>query len=674
MRFKILIIVLFIILVACQTSEDESTSEGATTDRATQLVEEGDIVKETAVSSTSLPAPGMPTAPAPNTPTAPSPETSQIEASEDSTPATISTETISEWPEGALVAVSMNSRVAFVLDEIPLSLRDRLAENLLAKPDSFWRERAQRQIKLTSYRLNFRPFFYFSEKGQLPLPPESLWRITLDSNGARRQMVQGHEVVFIDFVYSSTLLTDIDSPAKAEPALSDEGGTWSEPFILPLDPDFLLQRTGIACIDEAGFPPNSYDSENIFDFFDHECTPDSVGSAGCHRTERPSLSCIEALELRVGQVETEMRFERLAWDDELADSVRIGPVTVVDATDITAYEPDLAIHRVIYRYFEPDDCAIVEGAIGGPGWRRLLQFSATIYNTGTEPLHIGPVREEDTTLNVFTYDSCHDHFHFDHYGDFEVDGAGTAVSSKRAFCVESTNRFSNNEVSPLTHPYTCRFQGVQVGWVDEYSAGLDTQWIDITDVEDDDITLTFAFNPSQQLCEGVTGLSDAGEILWEPSGLRTESGLPIARPVCEFSDNWQMNNVASIPITLPETGGFVTAPCEQGEMGALRNCGFREQRADLSCSPGQSVTLDLQIAANTPPQVARLCEASTSLGNGTACTFTDSLATVIVSEERREVAFTCPWARSADEPGGLYALYSAPLLSDDDPAIIIIAP
>jgi hypothetical protein len=524
---------------------------------------------------------------------------------------------------------------------------------------------------LTKYRLNFRPFIQIGKR-QLPLPQPELWQINFDPNGPRRETIQDHDLVLINYEFSSTLLSDAESPGTSEPEISEVGGVWQEPFVLPLDPDLLLQRTDNACLNEAGFPPNSYDSENVFLFYDHTCTADSTGAAGCHRTQRPSTSCQEMLELRVGQVATEMRFERLEWDEALADEVRVGPISVENTADLLVYGPDLTDYRLIYRYFAEDDCAIQENAVGSSGWRRLLQFTATAYNIGGAALHIGPVNE-DPSINVFRYNSCHAHYHFDFYGTFALTAGDVANASKQAFCVESTDRFSNNEISPLNHPYSCRFQGVAAGWVDEYVAGLDTQWVDITDVQiDEEVTadLTFAFNPDQFLCEGEIGLDDDGDILWEASGFRTDTGFPISRPVCEFGENWDANNEATEPIPIPPTGSFVTEPCQNEEMGPLRNCGFVEQTADLACDPGETVSLDLQIPTDAAPQVLRVCEVSAVLGVGTACVFEDALANMIVGQGGETAEFTCPLSRSADEPGGLFAFYSAPVFPADASAEI----
>ncbi len=671
MGLRFLFLGLFICLISCQSTDEAAgtpvfivkDSSLATRERETAVVATTVTVTPTAVPRTILPPPSLSTASP-----AVSGVTSRSTATASGTPS-------AELPEGALIAVTMQSQVGVLLDEIPDSMRIRVAEGLLNETAEFWTALAQRQVKLTKYRLNFRPFIQ-AGKGQLPLPQPELWQINLDPDGPRRETVQEHDLILINYEFSSTLLSDADSPAEADVELSEVGGVLAEPFILPLDPDLLLQRTENACLNEAGFPPNSYDSENVSLFYDHTCTADSTGAAGCHRSQRPGFSCLEMLALHVGQVNTEMHFERLEWDDDLAEEVRIGPISLENTADLLVYSPDLTDNRLIYRYFTEDDCAIQENAVGSSGWRRLLKFTATAYNIGGAALHIGPVTE-DPSINVFRYNSCHAHYHFDFYGTFALAAGEVENASKQAFCVESTDRFSNNETTPLTHPYSCRFQGVETGWVDEYVAGLDTQWVDITDVEIADgetADLTFSFNPDQFLCEGEIGLNDNGDILWEASGRRTETGFPISRPVCEFVEDWDANNEATEQIPIPTTGSFVTAPCPYSELGPLRNCGFTEQAADNTCTPGETVALDLQIPADAAPQVVRVCEVSAVLGVGTACTFEDSLVNVIVEQAGGTAEFICPLSRSADEPGGAYALYTAPVLATDDPAVIDFSP
>ena len=572
--------------------------------------------------------------------------------------------------DGALIQVQMNGTVGVLLDGIPLALHEDVIGHIMSQDEAYWDALARRHVTLTKYRLNFRNFKR-PGKGQLPLPPEQLWEIELDENGPRQVTIQEHDLIVLDYQFSSTLLTDPASTAESEPQLSEIGGVWEELFILPLDPDFLLQRMGNACVNEAGFPPNSYDSENVRNVYDFSCTPGSVGKLGCHRTDVPTLTCLEAVDAFIGRFETLMRFERLAWDDALANEVRIGPVTQLDTPDLQVVATDLLENRIVYRYFNEGDCAIEENAVGGTGWRRLFQFSATLHNIGGEALHIGPVVAEDPRTNIFQYNACHDHFHFSNYGSFVFEGGSDATGSKQAFCVESTNRFSNNETSPLTHAYSCSFQGIQAGWVDEYAVGLDVQWIDITDVEfetDETVaTVGFESNSDRFLCEGTAVFNDDGTPLYETTGLRTQTGLPISRPQCDFVEAWDANNVGKEEIVIPTVGSFVTDDCREDQFGHLRNCGFVQYEEPEICTPGETITVTLALDA---PYVFRACEVSAKLGTGLACTTDDAITNVIMGlRSESTIQFSCPivrdYERDLDDEDapfiqGGYALYLAP--------------
>ncbi|MEW5987369.1 MAG: lysyl oxidase family protein, partial [Chloroflexota bacterium] len=564
--------------------------------------------------------------------------------------------------------------------------------------DTLWLERAKRQVQLTRYRLTFRNFFY-PGKGQLPLPPEQLWEIELDAAGPVRVATQGHDLILLNYTFSSTLLTDLHSPGIVEPALAEIGGRWQEPFILPFDPELLLQRTDNACVNEGGFPPHSFDSENAWQFYDHTCLADSAGPTGCHRDRLPAQSCVEALASHVGWLETAVEFERLAWDATLADQVRVEEV-VEGGADLAVVAGDLADNRVIYRYFEPDSCAIVEQCVGGAGWRRLLQFSATVHNLGGQALHIG-TPAEDPEHNLFQYNACHDHFHFSDYGDFIFGADALTNASKQAFCVESTGRRSNNEASPLYHDYTCRFQGIQAGWVDEYQAGLECQWIDITDVEGTQgtegteegeflqppefpssyytATLSFNSNTDGFLCEGTPVVDENGVQLWEASGLVDEEGQPIERPQCAFVPEWDRNNQGAYEMVVAAEGSFVTEACGRQHFGPRRNCGFSPQVVDVtlpeeslfgSCQPDRPVRLTCRVEDATRPMVLRICETSAVLGAGLACVYQEALANETIDAEGVEVSFSCPAARDEQEPGGRYAFYTGPVYPQDEPQVV----
>jgi hypothetical protein len=620
------------------------------------------------------PTSGPPTGEAQNSPT-PALPTAEPAATVQRKSAPKPTATPDRDNAGALIQISMESQVGVLLDEIPAAIRDQVAGEIREQSESYWLALAQEQVHLTRNRLNFRNFVY-PGKGQLPLPPEEVWSIRLHATEPERQTIQGHDLVMIGYTFNSTLLTDMDSPGQAEPALAEVGGVWLEPFIFPADPHLLLQRTGNACINEGGFPPNSFDSQNIWIFYDYSCEADSAGAAGCHRTRLPRLSCREALQERIGEIETAMRFERLAWDSELADTVRVEAGAAAESPDLMVVGEDLETNRIVYRYIEPDDCALLEGAVGGSGWRRLLQFSATVANIGGQALDIGPVVAEDLDNHVFTYNSCHDHFHYSNYGEFSLGSQDLPQNSKQAFCVQSTSRFSNNEVTPLVHNYSCRLQGIEAGWVDEYVAGLDTQWVDITDMDIPPeglvAELTFTSNSDQFLCEGTPVSDENGEVVWVPSGFATADGEIINRPECEFTPDWESNNRSSRDVFLPQRGSFVSEPCLNGAFSPLRNCGFIElPEEDHSCTPGTTVERSFRLEAGDGMQALRVCERSDSLGSGLACTYEESLANVIVGNEPAAVTFVCPQVRDAQEFEGDYALYTAPIWPLDAPQAIV---
>ena len=81
------------------------------------------------------------------------------------------------------------------------------------------------------------------------------------------------------------LVSDGASPGESERKLANVGGTWREPFILPVDPELLLQRTGYACMDEDQFPFGSVDSEEVDSFYDQTAVVEkTLGNAASTTT------------------------------------------------------------------------------------------------------------------------------------------------------------------------------------------------------------------------------------------------------------------------------------------------------------------------------------------------------------------------------------------------------
>lgn len=568
---------------------------------------------------------------------------------------------------GALVRMEMASSVGVLLDEIPAGpLREQAAAEALAQPVSFWRDRASRQVRLTNYRLVFRQFFYSGSwsanpqgKGPLPLPPQDVWEISLAAPAAR-QSLAGHDVVSVRYSFRSHILTDTTSPGAVEPRLGALFGTWDEPFILPVDPELLLERTGYACMDEDEYPPGSVFEENTSYFYDDTC---GGQNQGCHITVFPKESCSEALTRHVGPIRTSMRFTRVPWDADVAAQVRVGTITNPTGADLAVVTPAMEEERrFIYRFFTPGSCELDEGVISAPGWRRLLTFSAVARNDGTQPIHIGDVFDPANPWvlsRAFEFSPCHQHYHFSHYGTF---GFAGAPGSKRAFCLEDTNRFHNDETTPLTAAHqTCAFQGIGAGWGDEYEFGIPGQWVDITGIDTaSPHDLTFRLNPDQFLCEGTPVLDAAGNLIFDPSPFTDAQGNVVSRIRCAFPSGWDANNLGTVPASSPG-GSFVTEPCTRGQTGPLRSCGFGLVPELFSALAGANV--GLRCTTSGASQVLRVCERSAALGIGVPCTVAEASANVVV--EAGGVAsfrFDVPAVRDAAPGAGGYAIFRAPVL------------
>ncbi len=591
---------------------------------------------------------------------------------------------------GALVHVTAKSKVGVLLDEIPEAIRERVAESLIAKPDSFYVARAKRQLTLATYRLNFRPSFYdeADNKKQLPLPPDEVLGITFIPNKGKtayRTKIEGHDYVLADYQLDSMVVTDAASPGTSEPALADIGGEWDEPFVFPVDPELLVQRTGYACMDEAEFPPNSVDTEDVEFFYDQECDVESeLGTTGCHLTQLADMSCVDALSMKVGSVEMPLHFERIAWDDATADAARVGKVETSQGANLEVVGEELNVNRLTYRYIAANACSLAEACVGGTGWRRLLQFNASEKNVGTEPVNIGDVNyflddaqndNPNANHHVYEYSECHHHYHFNHFATFTY-GGDPDLGSKRAFCLESVARYANHESSPTWSPYNdCSYQGISQGWGDQYNAGIECQWVDVTSVDTSAGPVTrplgLQSNPDGFLCEGQPVLDEAGDPVWEPTKFKSEGGETVDRPKCDFTTNWDSNNFQERDVTLPKPGeGMVTEPCTRGQLGPKRNCGFNYGGALLGCTPGATVPLHCSTPAGAAPQALRICEGSSVLGAGLACTDADALASALPTEAGVAVTFKCPELRDEHEPGGKYALYAAAIWPEDSAATV----
>jgi len=586
-------------------------------------------------------------------------------------------------PPGALVDLQFNSTVGVLLDEIPNNLRQRAVDNIMARPDSFWIERALTQTDLTAYRLAFRSFFY-QNRGPLPLIPKDQRVVTLTSQ-PRRVTIQKHDLVIVDYLMSGILLTDSASLSTAEPALDRNNGKWTEPFILPIDPEQLVQRTGYACMDEDQYPKGSIDPESPDSFYDHTCKREAPPSDSipmclgrCHCSPPyPTDSCKQTLFDKVGYIDTGIVFTRLAWNAAVANRIRaLTPWTPVSGGADVIPVP-IPHFKFLYRYFDESSCARKE-CLRGSGWRRLAMFDGQDLNIGEKPLDIGSVTLTGPTPtplafhNQYVWDPCHGHYHFEHFISYTFNPS-TPLGYKQGFCIENVIRVANTEWSPVTNRYSdCSYQGISPGWSDIYNLGIPCQWIDITDVPGSG-DFSAHLNSENLLCEGVARLDANGNVSWVTTDVLTRTGEPVEKVDCAETPGAYDNNIETTPLSVPANGdGAITLPCyhPDQQFGVSKDCEFTMRKSLQQCPVGYQVRLNCRLKSGTAPQVLRICESSLALATGTACTYLENLANGIVlsASTTTEFVFTCPVRRDARELGGFYSLYTSPLIPGDPTA------
>jgi Lysyl oxidase len=186
------------------------------------------------------------------------------------------------------------------------------------------------------------------------------------------------------------------------------------------------------------------------------------------------------------------------------------------ARDFPVYQnhglPDLTIDpkrlvsqmEIVDRLFDSSSCEVIEGSIGGTGYRRLLRFDTVIINGGGGDLVVGsPTDPNNPYHSIFYYSPCHGHYHILGFSDYKLlrqDGSIAAIGHKQAFCLEDILHYSNDNKSS---GYDCAFQGITTGWADWYFKQLSGQWIDITGVPEGDYIVRVEINAAHTFSEGA---------------------------------------------------------------------------------------------------------------------------------------------------------------------------
>ena len=201
-----------------------------------------------------------------------------------------------------------------------------------------------------------------------------------------------------------------------------------------------------------------------------------------------------------------------------------GTVTIVDNDNTGGdYLPDLVpIASTLTERLSLDTTEIAG--------RTLLRFSTEVANAGDGPLEIwgGSVSgnaqqvfqriyqedggSRDILAGEFVYHPGHGHIHFEGFATYDLqlrDASGTIIASggKTSFCLINIRQplpdvTANAGVVHGRGGTSCgTIQGISAGYSDVYSASLDDQWIDVTDVADGTYTLQITADPENNIVE-----------------------------------------------------------------------------------------------------------------------------------------------------------------------------
>ncbi len=164
-----------------------------------------------------------------------------------------------------------------------------------------------------------------------------------------------------------------------------------------------------------------------------------------------------------------------------------------------------------------------------PG-RELLRFSTEVANGGDGPLEIwgGSVSgssqqvfqriyqadggSRDQLAGEFVYHPGHGHIHFEGFATYDLvltDASGNVVASggKTSFCLINIRQPLPGATADAGRVHgrggnSCgNVQGISTGYSDVYSASLDDQWIDVTDVADGQYYLEITTDPENNIQE-----------------------------------------------------------------------------------------------------------------------------------------------------------------------------
>jgi len=192
-------------------------------------------------------------------------------------------------------------------------------------------------------------------------------------------------------------------------------------------------------------------------------------------------------------------------------------------------KPDLTVDpkrfvsqmEIVDRFFDPGSCDLVEGSVGGSGYRRILRFDTVVMNAGDGDLVVGDRSDPNNPYAAyFEYSPCHMHYHIHGFSTYSLinarTGAVAGLGHKQGFCFEDSFKYDGGKSSG----FDCSFQGITSGWGDWYYKQLGGQWIDITGVSEGDYIVRVTIND--------VGIFDEGSNRY-PNSIETRIHVPDPR-------------------------------------------------------------------------------------------------------------------------------------------------
>ena len=254
----------------------------------------------------------------------------------------------------------------------------------------------------------------------------------------------------------------------------------------------------------SSLPPDSNEGTIFFD--------DNEGGCGLQAQVNALLNSGTTVFIRIGSADEDCS-ENINWQINYLgpvmgcmdpESCNYNAVATIDDGSCLAQGdpncpdgPDLEIQEDVLRnslfvdqvFADENNCFIGEGCLLGYGTRDVIRFATHFKNVGEFDYYIG---SENLDNDQFTFDNCHNHFHYESYAEYLLVDASSniiPIGHKAGFCVIDLECSGGG-----TAKYGCGNMGISAGCGDIYTPGIDCQWIDVTDVPDGPYTIVARVN------------------------------------------------------------------------------------------------------------------------------------------------------------------------------------